>query len=78
MVISIFWNYPCRNNQSLWNRFRTTFGDEKFYFEYDVLVETTQLGVFCLNSKRKQRLEIVYDSHIQGWFNKRITNYFKF
>ena len=61
--------------QSLWNRFRTTFGDEKFYFEYNVLVETTQLGVFSLNPKRKQRLELIYDLHLQGWSNKQITDY---
>ena len=59
----------------LWNRFRTTFGDEKFYFEYNVLVETTQLGVFSLNPKRKQRLELIYDLHLQGWSNKQITDY---
>ena len=58
----------------LWNRFRTTFGDEKFYFEYNVLVETTQLGVFSLNPKRKQRLELIYDLHLQGWSNKQITD----
>ena len=62
-------------NQLLWNRFRTTFGDEKFYFEYNVLVETTQLGVFSLNPKRKQRLELIYDLHLQGWSNKQITDY---
>ena len=59
----------------LWNRFRSTFGDEKFYFEYNVLVETTQLGVFNLNPKRKQRLELIYDLHLQGWSNKQITDY---
>ncbi len=62
-------------NLLLWNRFRTTFGDEKFYFEYNVLVETTQLGVFSLNPKRKQRLELIYDLHLQGWSNKQITDY---
>ena len=62
-------------NQLLWNRFRTTFGDEKFYFEYNVLVETTQLGVFSLNPKRKQRLELIYDLHLQGWSNKQITDH---
>ena len=59
----------------LWNRFRNTFGDEKFYFEYNILVETTQLGVFSLNPKRKQRLELIYDLHLQGWSNKQITDY---
>ena len=59
----------------LWNRFRTTFGDEKFYFEYDVLIETTQLGVFSLNPKRKQRLQLIYDLHLQGWSNKQITDH---
>ena len=59
----------------LWNRFRTTFGDEKFYFEYNVLVETTQLGVFNLNPKRKQRLELIYYLHLQGWSNKQITDH---
>ena len=59
----------------LWNRFRTTFGDEKFYFEYNVLVETTQLGIFSLNPKRKQRLELIYDLHLKGWSNKQITDY---
>ena len=64
-----------QQSPSLWNRFRTTFGDEKFYFEYNVLVETTQLGVFSLNPKRKQRLELIYDLHLQGWSNKQITDH---
>ena len=59
----------------LWNRFRTTFGDEKFYFEYYVVIETTQLGVYSLNPKRKQRLELIYDLHLQGWSNKQITDH---
>ena len=65
-------------NLLLWNRFRTTFGDEKFYFEYNVLVETTQLGVFSLNTKRKQRLELIYDLYLQGWSNKQISDYLNF
>ena len=65
-------NLETLQSQLLWNRFRTTFGDEKFYFEYDVLIETTQLGVFSLNSKRKQRLELIYDLHLQGWSNKQL------
>ncbi len=68
-------NLAIWQNQLLWNRFRSTFGDEKFYFEYNVLVETTQLGVFNLNPKRKQRLELIYDLHLQGWSNKQITDY---
>ena len=59
----------------LWNRFRTTFGDEKFYFEYDVIVETTQLGVFNLNPKRKQRLDLIYNLHLQEWSNKQISDH---
>lgn len=59
----------------LWNRFRITFGDEKFYFGYDVLVETTQLGVFNLNPKRKQRLELIHDLYLQGWSNKKISDH---
>ena len=39
------------------------------------MVETTQLGVFSLNPKRKQRLELIYDLHLQGWSNKQITNH---
>ena len=62
----------------LWNRFRTTFGDEKFYFEYNVVVETTQLGVFYLNPKRKQRLELIYDLHLKGWSNKQISDHLNF
>ena len=62
-------------NPSLWNRFRTTFGDEKFYFEYDVLIETTQLGVFNLNPKRKQRLDLIYNLHLQEWSNKQISDH---
>ena len=68
-------NQEIQQSLLLWNRFRTTFGDEKFYFEYNVLVETTQLGVFNLNPKRKQRLELIYDLHLQGWSNKQITDY---
>ena len=68
-------NQEIWQNLLLWNRFRTTFGDEKFYFEYNVLVETTQLGVFNLNPKRKQRLELIYDLHLQGWSNKQITDH---
>ena len=68
--LNVFHN---QNNQSLWNRFRTTFGDKKFYFEYDVIVETAQLGILNLNPKRKQRLELIYDLHLQGWSNKQIS-----
>ena len=68
-------NQEIQQSLLLWNRFRTTFGDEKFYFEYNVLVKTTQLGVFSLNPKRKQRLELIYDLHLQGWSNKQISDY---
>ena len=64
-----------QQSQLLWNKFRTTFSDEKFYFGYDVLVDTTQLGVFSFNSKRKQRLKLIYDLHTQGWSNKKISDY---
>ena len=40
-----------------------------------MLVETTRLGVFSLNPKRKKRLELIYDLHIQRWSNKQITDY---
>ena len=39
------------------------------------MVESTQLGVFNLDPKRKQRLELIYDLHLQGWSNKQITDY---
>ena len=39
------------------------------------MVETTQLGVFSLNPKRIQRLELIYDLHLQGWSNKQISDY---
>ena len=28
-----------------------------------------------LNPKRKQRLELIYDLHLQGWSNKQITDH---
>ena len=68
-------NHGIQQNQLQWNKFRTTFSDEKFYFGYDVLVDTTQLGVFSLNSKRKQRLKLIYDLHTKGWSNKKISDY---
>ena len=39
------------------------------------MVESTQLGVFNLDPKRKQRLKLIYDLHLQGWSNKQITDY---
>ena len=39
------------------------------------MVESTQLGVFNLDPKRKQRLELIYDFYLQGWSNKQITDY---
>ena len=39
------------------------------------MVETTQSSVFYLNPKRKQRLELIYDLHLQGWSNKQITDH---
>ena len=39
------------------------------------MVETTQLGVFSLNSKRKQRLDLIYNLHLQGWSNKQISDH---
>ena len=38
------------------------------------MIETSQLGVFSLNPNRKQRLELIYDLHLQGWSNKEITD----
>ena len=39
------------------------------------MVETTQLGVFSLSPKRKQRLDLIYDLHLQGWSNKKISDH---
>ena len=50
----------------------------KNYFEYDVIVETAQLGILDLNPKRKQRLELIYDLHLKGWSNKQISDHLNF
>ena len=63
----------------LWNRFRITFYNTKFYIQYNVLVESQRLSVFKLrttkSNKRFIRLELMKYLNKIGYSNVEIRDF---
>ena len=60
----------------LWNRFRnTSLSDQKFYFEYNFLVETKRLSLFKTDKKKLGRSKLIWKLHIIGWTNREISDF---
>ena len=46
-------------NQLQWNKFRITYPNYKLYIQFNVVVESSDLGLFCLSHKRNHRLMLM-------------------
>ena len=57
-----------------WNRFKRTYQDYKFFFKFNILIETNQLGQFQLSKERIKRLELIYSLHKTGYTNREICD----
>ena len=66
---------PCRNNQSLWNKFRKIYGNYRLYIKFNVVIETKQLSVKKLNPKRNSKLKLIKSLSDMGWGTKRISDF---
>ena len=57
-----------------WNKFKRTYQDYKFFFKFNILIETNQLGQFQLSKERIKRLELIYLLHKIGYTNREICD----
>ena len=64
-----------KTNQSQWNRFKSTIFDYKFYFRFQIVIQTNKLGIFRIGNERLKRLELIYNLHKNGLTNKDICKY---
>ena len=58
-----------------WNKFRKTNFEYKFYFIFNLTIQTNNLGVFRLNNKRSLRLELMNYLNNIGYSNREITDF---
>ncbi len=58
-----------------WNKFRKTIFEYKFYFIFNLTIESNNLGVFRLNNKRSIRLELMNHLNNIGYSNREITDF---
>ena len=68
-------NQGIQQNQLQWNRFKSTIFEYKFYFRFQILIQTNKLGVFRIGNERLKRLELIYNLHKNGLTNKDICKY---
>ena len=59
----------------LWNRFKSNIFDYKFYFRFQIVIQTNKLSVFRIGNERLKRLELIYNLHKNGLINKEIYEY---
>ena len=62
-------------NPSPWNRFKSTIFEYKFYFRFQIIIQTNKLGVFRIGNERLKRLDLIYNLHKNGLTNKEICEY---
>ena len=58
-----------------WNKFRKTNFEYKFYFVFNLTIQSNNLGVFRLNNKRSLRLELMNHLSNIGFSNREITDF---
>ena len=68
-------NQGIQQNQLQWNKFKRTYQDYKFFFKFNILIETNQLGQFQLSKERIKRLELIYSLHKTGYTNREICDF---
>ena len=62
-------------NPLQWNKFKRTYQDYKFFFKFNILIETNQLGKFQLSKERIKRLKLIYSLHKNGYTNREICDF---
>jgi len=62
-------------NQRQLNRFQMTIFEYKFYFIFNLKIQSNNLGIFRLNDNRLLRLNLMNHLHILGWDNREITDF---
>ena len=62
-------------NPSQWNRFKSTIFEYKFYFRFQIVIQTNKLGVFRIGNERLKRLDLIFNLHKNGLTNKEICEY---
>lgn len=68
-------NHAIWQNQLQWNKFRKTIFEYKFYFIFNLTIQSNNLGVFRLNNKRSLRLELMNHLNNIGYSNREITDF---
>ena len=61
--------------QRLWNKFQMNIFEYKFYFIFNLTIQSNNLGVFRLNNKRSLRLELMNHLNNIGYSNREITDF---
>ena len=67
--------HPYTAQTILWNRFQMTIFEYKFYFIFNLTIQSNNLGVFRLNNKRSLRLELMNHLNNIGYSNREITDF---
>jgi hypothetical protein len=52
-----------------------TIFEYKFYFIFNLKIQSNNLGIFRLNDNRLLRLNLMNHLHILGWDNREITDF---
>ena len=63
-------------NQLLWNNFRITYGKNyKLYIEFNIIVQSNELGLFRIGTERLLRLELMKRLKDEGYTSKEISEF---
>ena len=57
------------------NRLKSTIFDYKFYFRFQIVIQTNKLGIFRIGNERLKRLDLIYNLQKNGLTNKEICEY---
>ena len=57
------------------NRLKSTIFDYKFYFRFQIVIQTNKLGVCRIGNERLKRLDLIYNLHKNSLTNKEICEY---
>ena len=57
------------------HRFKSTIFDYKFYFRFQVIIQTNKLGTFRIGNERLKKVDLIYNLYKNGLTNKDICEY---
>ena len=59
--------------QLQWNKFRITYPNYKLYIQFNVVIESNDLGLFRLSHRRNHRLMLMKKLEDEGYNSKEIS-----